>query len=75
MVADLGVFCAFLGANLMHDVPFWGTSLRQCVQEHVLELLNEFFQLSIDTQVYPRLDLLFPFLNTEETFFRAEFFH
>ena len=35
-------FRALLCANLMNYVPFWGTSLRQCVREYILELIDEF---------------------------------
>ena len=59
-------FRALLGANLMHNVPFWGTSLWQCVREHIFELIDEFLQLPTDTRVYPLKDLCFPLLNTEE---------
>ena len=66
---------ALLGANLMHNVLFWGTSLWQRVWEYIFQLIDEFFQFPTDTRVYPPQNLLFLFLNTEEMFLRAEFLH
>ena len=44
-------------------------------QEYVFELIHEFLRLPTDTSVYSQQDLLFPFLNTEESFLWALFLH